>query len=127
MVPSRSKTGYLQVNLYRAGRPVHFYVHRLVADAFLGPIKPGLVVNHKNGIKTDNRASNLEITTVEENLRHAHRTGLVRRGRHSKFTDEQILRVLLLRSKGLSAAETALLTGMSSKTVKRMWAKNRAA
>lgn len=43
--------------------------HRLIAKAFYGDSK--LEVNHKNGIKTDNRPSNLEFTTRSGNIRHS--------------------------------------------------------
>jgi hypothetical protein len=52
-----------------------YQVHRLIAKAFLPPSdKP--VVNHLNGIKSDNRVSNLEWATHQENLVHARQTGL---------------------------------------------------
>lgn len=51
-------------------------VHRIVIAAFIGPAPDGLVVNHKNGVKTDNRVSNLEYVTPEENAWHAWRIGL---------------------------------------------------
>ena len=49
--------------------------HRLVAEAFFGP--SDLQVNHKDGIKTHNRPSNLEYVTQLENAQHASRTGLL--------------------------------------------------
>lgn len=50
-------------------------IHRLVAAVFIGDAN-GLCVNHKNGIKDDNRVENLEYVTRSENVKHAFRTGL---------------------------------------------------
>lgn len=61
-------TGYLQVDV--AGKRAS--VHRLVCEAFLGD-GGGLWVNHKNGIRDDNRAENLEWATPAENIRHGFR------------------------------------------------------
>jgi hypothetical protein len=64
--------------LTHAGRSQTAFVHRLVMAAFVGPCPPGLQVNHKNGVKADNRLANLEYVTASENSRHAARTGLTR-------------------------------------------------
>jgi hypothetical protein len=54
-------------------------VHRLVAEAFCGRPPGSDVVNHKNGDPADNRASNLEWLTQQQNCAHAVATGLSRR------------------------------------------------
>lgn len=63
-----NSTGYVQIKV--AGKK--YSAHRLVAKAFCPGFKDGLVVNHKNGIRDDNRASNLEWTTHAENSRHGY-------------------------------------------------------
>ena len=74
--PAFSNWGYLQARMSRNSVLVLRMVHRLVAEAFIGPIEKGFEINHKNGIKTDNRVENLEIVTPKQNVRHCHATGL---------------------------------------------------
>lgn len=63
-------TGYAQV---QGARRQKHTVHRLVACAFVEGFASDLVVNHKNGVKTDNRPDNLEWVTSSENIRHSYR------------------------------------------------------
>lgn len=67
------KDGYNEVALYKNGIGQHIQVHRIVAKAFIDNPNNYLVVNHKNGIKTDNRVENLEWVTVSENAKHSSR------------------------------------------------------
>lgn len=56
-----------------------YKVHRLVASAWLTQDSERKIVNHKNGIKSDNRVENLEWVTHSENTRHAVKTGLLKK------------------------------------------------
>lgn len=68
---------YLCVSLCANGIKKHMTIHRLVATEFIVNKYNKPEINHKNGIKTDNRAENLEWMTHHENVIHAYSTGLV--------------------------------------------------
>lgn len=70
--------GYVQIKMFINGKRVGDLLHRVIARAFIGEIPKGHVVNHKNGIKHDNRVDNLEIITAGDNVRHAITNGLHR-------------------------------------------------
>ena len=69
--PRKVSHGYRKVTLCYKGQQKHCLVHALVATAFVEGWREGLEVNHKNGVKTDNRAENLEWVTASENKQHA--------------------------------------------------------
>ena len=69
--PKMIYSGYLVVCLNYKGESKMKFVHRLVALAFVPGWREGLEVNHKNGVKTDNRPENLEWVTHSENHRHS--------------------------------------------------------
>jgi hypothetical protein len=75
--------GYEKVRLYHDEYgPKSMSLHRLVAETFLSNPKKLPFVNHKNGIKTDNRIENLEYITGKNNTKHASEKGLM--NRHSR-------------------------------------------
>lgn len=89
--------GYGGVALRKNNAPVSVYVHRLVAMAFINKPEYANIVNHKNGIKKDNRVENLEWCNHAENSKHAIATGLIRqRGENSssaKFTLKEVIMI----------------------------------
>lgn len=62
--------GYRQVGLHKDGEVSKRLVHRLVASAFIPNPENKSEVNHKNGVKSDNRVENLEWATRRENILH---------------------------------------------------------
>jgi hypothetical protein len=68
LLSTKERNGYPRVILSKDNVVIHKNVHTLVADAFLGHSKGnGLVVDHVNNIKNDNRISNLQLITFREN------------------------------------------------------------
>lgn len=54
----------------------HMQIHRLVWLVFKGKIKQGFQVNHKDGVKTNPKLSNLEVVLPSRNATHAIEIGL---------------------------------------------------
>lgn len=107
LAPRKHTGGYLRVQLSKKD----FYIHRLVAEAFIPNPENKSQVNHIDGNKRNNRVDNLEWNTPLENNLHAIRTGLSKKDRdfmikmancenHKKaiakrreFTKEQIIEI----------------------------------
>ena len=85
--------GYKRVELANNGRRA-FMVHRLVYEAFIGDIKPNNQINHLNGVKNDNRLSNLEQCTRSENIKHSikylNRKPVIAKGSKLDFSNKAI-------------------------------------
>lgn len=71
MAKNLAGAGYVKADLWANGQRKQTTVHRLVAEAFLGPAE-GREVNHKNGNKQDNRVSNLEWCSRSDNVNHGY-------------------------------------------------------
>lgn len=118
-----SPPGYLRVSAMREKNRPRFYVHRLVALAWVPGYTDGAHVNHINGIKTDNRAVNLEWVSSSENIRHAWDTGLCLPGEFmgsSKLCGEQVIAIRDAHSYGVPVAVLARIAGISRSAVDKI-------
>ena len=73
---SITSSGYKAVTLSKSNIQKTICIHKLIAIAFIPNPKNKAQVNHRNGIKTDNKINNLEWCTASENRNHAYKTGL---------------------------------------------------
>lgn len=105
----------------------HVFTHILVAAAFIGARPEGHVINHRNGCPSDNRPSNLEYCTQQQNAKHAHRIGLQsNKGmKHSqaRLTDTNIECIRLWAEDGYTLSSISkvysLPSGYASRIVQR--------
>jgi DNA-binding XRE family transcriptional regulator len=102
---AENKAGeYLQVKVMINGIRYYTCAHRLVWLVKNGRIPIGMVVNHKNGVKHDNRPENLEFVSAKENCIHANREGLKdQRGQKNpaaKISDTDVARIRLRYASG---------------------------
>lgn len=68
LVSCDNGNGYMRLNLYKNSCQTKFYVHRLVASAFMSNPRSLPEVHHKDHNKTNNNLSNLEWVTAKENI-----------------------------------------------------------
>jgi hypothetical protein len=122
--PSPDKTGYFRVGLSLRGDgiPRSASVHRLVALAFIENPQGKPCVNHIDGNKQNNHASNLEWVTVGENWRHAIRTGLADPRRRTKIGPKARMEIKALAAQGMNTRDIAVRFGVGKACINRFLA-----
>jgi len=99
-----NSNGYYIASLYKNNKLKQKRVHQLIAIAFIPNPNNYKEINHKNGIKLDNRIENLEWVSRLENVNHAYRTGLITRKQIEKATNsmkEKIQKPILQLKNGI--------------------------
>ena len=121
--PQKDKSGYMQVQLCKDGKHKAFYVHRLVAEAFIPNPYNLPEVNHKNEDKTDNRVENLEFCDRKYNVNYG--TGIKRRTEKQTNRSDQSKPVNQYTKEGMlvaqypSTAEASRQTGFEQGNISR--------
>lgn len=100
--PQRHSHGYI-----RWGKS---YVHRIVAEAWYGPIPPGHHVHHKDGDKSNNHPDNLQIMSAS-----AHQRG--HGSEHRVWSDEMDAVLVSSYRAGITTSKIARAVGMSKQSV----------
>lgn len=130
-----NKFGYKEVALSKDGKTKTVLLHRLIAIHFVPNPDNLPVVNHKNGIKTDNRIENLEWVTRSQNTKHAYVNNLggfkdfANAGIKAMNESTQYVSVLLVAPDGQelqfeSARDAAKYLGTTNDEVTRAIRKN---
>lgn len=126
MKQRKTWAGYMVVCLCKNNVKKNGVIHRLVATAFLDNPENKEEVNHKNGVRDDNRVENLEWATRSENEQHAYHVlgkkpnrpwaGKPRKFAR-RFTDEQIKAI---RTSDKGSRVLARELGVSHTTIKNI-------
>lgn len=112
-----SQKGYKRVNI----KNKVFFVHRLIALTFIENTEKKPFINHKNGIKTDNRVENLEWCTNKENRNHAVANNLQARGESiSHLKNEDIFKIRKLYGNNISQYEIAKMFNCCQQTISKI-------
>ena len=121
MAPSRSGA-YLGVKLCRDGAVTRHRIHRLVGEAFLGPLPPGMVTRHGPGRMLDNRLANLSYGTRRQNTHDQVRDGTMWRGREhvcARLTETIVAEIHARYEAGESQYALAREFGVTQQTISK--------
>jgi predicted XRE-type DNA-binding protein len=119
----KCKKGYCRLTLYKDKGKKTKKVHRLVALAHIPNPDKKPEINHKDGLKDHNEATNLEWATAKENTRHSFdKLGkLAPRGEKdgmAKLSNKQVLKIRnLLKQNILKQCKIAEMFGISPSTI----------
>ncbi len=119
--PFKNEQGYLQMRLQVDGYKFTERVHRMVAETFIPNPEGKDTVNHINSIRDDNRLSNLEWNTQQENIQHCYDSGnKTNKGEaHSRaiLTEDIVRRARAMYKEGISVKKIASFFSVREDTI----------
>ena len=108
------------------GKKIHAKAHAIVLESFVGKRPIGFEANHKNGVRSDNRAENLEWVSRTANTVHSfselgRKTKMARGSRNgfSKLTDKDVREIRILFP-GIRGNTLAQIYGVTATTISRV-------
>ena len=84
LTPQLDKNGYYRIGLTKNRKRSYYFVHRLVAEAFIPNPDKLSYVNHKDEKKTNNKVDNLEWCTMKYNCNYGTRNERVAKCNYKK-------------------------------------------
>lgn len=118
--PILQNNGYYGVTVSNGKNRKRLNIHRILSEIFIYNEERKPCVNHKNGIKTDNRLENLEWVTHSENNYHAYRTGL-HRPKEPKISLDEVKNIRrLYASRNKTMPEMPKEYGVNCSTISRI-------
>lgn len=125
----RSSQGYgrLSVKLYREDEGRTWLVHRLVAEAFIGPVPMGMEVAHNDGDASNNHRPNLRYATSIENAGDKRQHGTVLRGEqvgNAKLTEATVREIRAMKGV-VTGIELSRRHGISVAQISRIQSRTR--
>lgn len=123
--PRPHRQGYVMTTLYKNGKRFDFMTHTLIAKTFIGDILKGFTVNHIDGVKNNNKVSNLEVISMRDNILHAWSKGLQKpnigqMNGSSKLSDENVRSIKMAFLCGISVKELSDIYEVSLSCIKNI-------
>lgn len=125
VLKSKINNGYEAYTIQKNYKKHYIKKHRLLGKAFIPQKnKNRNIINHRDGVKTNNHIMNLEWCTIAENNTHAHQNNLIKY--KTKITDEQALKIIELLNMGHSKKEVNNICDFTTKSItEKIYAKER--
>jgi hypothetical protein len=117
--------GYRRISLTQDGEDSGHFVHRLVLEAFVGPRPDGMQACHQNGVRSDNRCTNLRWDTCKRNHadKRAHGTAQIGEKHPRAILDEASVVQMRVHKGWLGSDVLASTFGVCRSAVVKVWSK----